>query len=147
MSKVWFHRIRAGIWLLIGIASFPLGWASNVAVVWAASVYANVVSDWGASEAADDRELVDGINGLAAQAAAQHAALLEAIDQLRECLMTQDRKQKTPSDSTYKGASEGENFDGSKIEKTGMNKDHDQAVDNAETGPNGQPVQDPNQGR
>jgi len=150
VSKVWFHRIRAGIWLLIGAVSFPLGWASNVAIVWVASVYANVVSDWGASEAADDREIVDGIKGLAEQAAAHHAALTEAIDQLKETLMSQDRKpasQKTPSDTTYKGAAEGENFDGSTIEKTGKNKDHEQAVDDAQTGANGQPMQDPNQGR
>lgn len=38
--------------MLFGAASFALGLADSVALVWAASVYANAVSDWTASEAA-----------------------------------------------------------------------------------------------
>lgn len=56
--RVWFHRSRAAAWVLVGAASFPLGLANNIALVWLASVYANTVSDWGAAEAADDTELL-----------------------------------------------------------------------------------------
>ncbi len=55
--RVWFHRCRAGAWLLFGVVSFVAGWASSIALVWLASVYANVVSDLGAAEAADDGEV------------------------------------------------------------------------------------------
>lgn len=57
-AKVWFHRSRAILWVILGVASFPLGWANSVALVWAASVYANVLTDIGAAEAADDREVL-----------------------------------------------------------------------------------------
>jgi hypothetical protein len=40
--------------VVIGALSFPLGFSDNIAIVWLASVYANVVSDLGAGEAADD---------------------------------------------------------------------------------------------
>lgn len=57
-AKVWFHRSRAILWAILGIVSFPLGWANSVALVWAASVYANVLTDISAAEAADDREVL-----------------------------------------------------------------------------------------
>lgn len=57
--KVWFHRARALGWALLGAVSFALGWQNSVALVWGASVYANVVSDLGAAEAADDRKVLD----------------------------------------------------------------------------------------
>lgn len=60
--RVWLHRGRAVLWAIAGVASFPLGWANSVALVWFASVYANVVSDWGAAEAADDREVLDRLD-------------------------------------------------------------------------------------
>lgn len=55
---VWFHRSRAIVWALVGVASFPLGWANSVVLVWVASLYANIATDWGNGEAADDRDLV-----------------------------------------------------------------------------------------
>lgn len=60
--RVAFHRARALAWLAVGAASFPLGWADSVPLVWAASLYANVVSDWGAGEAADDRAVTDRLD-------------------------------------------------------------------------------------
>lgn len=62
--KVWFHRSRAIAWIALGAASFPLGFSDNIAVVWLASVYANVVSDLGAAEAADDRAVTDRLDEL-----------------------------------------------------------------------------------
>lgn len=56
--KVWFHRTRALGWLVLGAVSFALGLQNSVALVWGASVYANALTDWGAAEAADDREII-----------------------------------------------------------------------------------------
>ncbi len=64
--KVWFHRSRAIVWALLGIVSFPLGWANSVALVWAASVYANVLTDVGAAEAADDRQILERLDRIEA---------------------------------------------------------------------------------
>ncbi|MCX5066638.1 hypothetical protein OOJ91_12190 [Micromonospora lupini] len=55
--KVWFHRSRAVVWMAVGALSFPLGWANSVVLVWVASLNANVVTDIGAAEAADDRNV------------------------------------------------------------------------------------------
>ncbi len=60
--KVWFHRSRAILWAVLGVVSFPLGWANSVALVWAASVYANVLTDVGAAEAADDRQILERLD-------------------------------------------------------------------------------------
>lgn len=62
--RIWFHRTRAGGWILVGVASFLFGWYDKVTLVWIASLYANVVSDWGAGEAADDRQLTQLIHKL-----------------------------------------------------------------------------------
>lgn len=64
--KVWFHRARAITWVLIGVVSFPLGWANSVVLVWIASVYANSLTDWGAAEAADDRTVMDALDAVRA---------------------------------------------------------------------------------
>lgn len=56
-TKIWFGRGRALVWILLGLASFPLGWSDSVVLVWIASVYANVESSIASSEAADDRAL------------------------------------------------------------------------------------------
>jgi|SRR6185312_14694108 len=64
--KVWLHRGRAAVWLAVGVATFAAGVADSVVLVWAASVYANVVSDWGAGEAADDREVTGRLEVLTA---------------------------------------------------------------------------------
>lgn len=61
-KRVWFNWVSAACWLVLGVLSFPLGWANSVAVVWLASVYANVKTDVGAAEAADDHEVVDRLD-------------------------------------------------------------------------------------
>ncbi len=75
--KVWFHRSRAILWAILGLVSFPLGWANSVALVWAASVYANVAGDLGVAEAADDRQILerlDRIETLLAEIAGKSAS-------------------------------------------------------------------------
>jgi hypothetical protein len=72
--KVWFHRARACGWVLFGVLSFVMGWANSVVLVWVASVYANALTDWGAGEAADDRQVterLDRIEALLAQLVAE----------------------------------------------------------------------------
>lgn len=56
--KVHFGRIRAIIWLTIGLISFPLGWANSVVLVWIASFYANAESGFATAEGADDRDII-----------------------------------------------------------------------------------------
>jgi hypothetical protein len=56
--RVWFHRSRSIAWMVVGALSFPFGWAHSIVLVWIASLYANVASDWSASEAADDRAVL-----------------------------------------------------------------------------------------
>jgi len=55
--RVWFHRISAIIWILLIIPAY-LYWRDAVFFVIVASIYANVKSDWAASEAADDRKIL-----------------------------------------------------------------------------------------
>lgn len=57
--RVRLARLRAAAWAVVGVISFPLGWAQSVVLVWIASVYANVASEMATGEAADDRALVD----------------------------------------------------------------------------------------
>lgn len=61
---VWFHRARAVGWLLVGAVSFPMGWSNSIALVWVASFYANITGDWGAAEAADDRDVTERLERL-----------------------------------------------------------------------------------
>lgn len=56
---MWFHRSRAIAWVVVGVLSFVYGWQNSVALVWLASLYANVVSDWTAAEAADDSAVLE----------------------------------------------------------------------------------------
>ena len=56
--RVRFARLRALIWVALGVVSFPLGWANSVVLVWIASVYANVESGIAAGEAADNQEVM-----------------------------------------------------------------------------------------
>jgi hypothetical protein len=65
--RVRFHRGRAVAWAALGALSFLFGWQESVMLVWIASVYANVVSDWTAGEAADDREICDRLDRIEAQ--------------------------------------------------------------------------------
>lgn len=62
--RVWFNRLSAVGWAVAGVVAFPLGWAYSVAFVTIASVYANVKTDWGTAEAADNREVLRGIREL-----------------------------------------------------------------------------------
>lgn len=57
-ARVWFHRSRSIVWLIVAVLALPFGWLNSVVLVSLASLYANVASDWSASEAADDREVV-----------------------------------------------------------------------------------------
>ncbi len=61
-GKIWFHRARAILWGIVGVLSFPLGWANSVVLVWIASLYANVSTDWGNAEAADDRAVLERLD-------------------------------------------------------------------------------------
>lgn len=64
--RVWFHRGRAMAWAVVGVLSFVYGWQDSVVLVWIASVYANVVSDLTAAEAADDRSVCDRLDRIEA---------------------------------------------------------------------------------
>lgn len=64
--RVWFHRGSALVWVALGAVSFALGLQSSVVLVWLASVYANVKSDWGAAEAADDSAMVERLDRIEA---------------------------------------------------------------------------------
>lgn len=64
--RVWFHRGRAVAWALAGVCAL-LWWQDSVLFVIVASVYANVVSDLGAAEAADDRDLTDRLDRIEKQ--------------------------------------------------------------------------------
>lgn len=79
MLKVWFHRSRAAGWVLVGILSFVYGWANSVALVWAASLYANIVSDWTAAEATDDRHIIEEVEALMGKTRKQRAARVAAM--------------------------------------------------------------------
>lgn len=70
-QKVWFGRIRAIIWLIVGAVSFVLGWQSSVALVWIASFYANAESGFATGEAADDRLVVSKLAEMREELAAQ----------------------------------------------------------------------------
>jgi len=67
MRGVWFHRTLAALWLIFGAISFWLGWQESVALVWLASVYANLVGHWSAAEAADDHTLQDQLDRIEAK--------------------------------------------------------------------------------
>lgn len=60
---IFFHRASAIVWALL-LAPSLIFWPESVAFVIVASVYANVKSDWGAAEAADDRELQRAVERL-----------------------------------------------------------------------------------
>ena len=67
MGRIRLHRTLAACWLLIGAASFWMGWQDSVVLVWIASVYANVVGEWSAAEAADDRAILAEVKKLRAE--------------------------------------------------------------------------------
>jgi hypothetical protein len=55
--RVWFHRSRAIVWVFLTLAALRW-WPTSVAFVIIMSGYANVVSDWTASEAADNSAIL-----------------------------------------------------------------------------------------
>lgn len=61
-KRVWFNWASAGFWLMLGVLSFPLGFANSVTLVWIASIYANVKTDVGTAEAADDHVVTDRLD-------------------------------------------------------------------------------------
>lgn len=61
-TRVWFARTRAVVWALFGAVSFAMGWSNSVALVWFASVYANVESGIASGEAADDSKIMRVLN-------------------------------------------------------------------------------------
>src|SRR4051812_41733268 len=67
---VWINYASAALWLILGIVSFPLGWASSVVLVWIASAYANVKTDVGAAIAADDGAVLNELPEVKAMLAA-----------------------------------------------------------------------------
>jgi hypothetical protein len=68
-GRVRSARLRAIAWVIVGVISFPLGWADSVALVWIASVYANFVGELGAAEAADDEAVLSEVRTLREQVA------------------------------------------------------------------------------
>jgi len=74
-GRVRFARLRAIAWAVVGIISFPLGWANSVVLVWIASVYANFASELAAGEAADDEAVLSEVRALRAD-----------VDNLRDML-------------------------------------------------------------
>lgn len=64
--RVWFHRASAAVWAILGAVSFVFGLQNSVALVWLASVYANVKSDWGAAEAADNTDVTQRLDRIEA---------------------------------------------------------------------------------
>lgn len=73
--RVWFHRSRAVAWALTGVVAL-VWWRDSIIFVIAASVYANVVSDWTAGEAADDSDILDRLDRI--------EALLQVKRQIRK---------------------------------------------------------------
>jgi hypothetical protein len=76
---IWFHRIGAIFWGLMIIPSM-LWWKDAVWLVIIASLYANIKSDWGAAEAADDRQVLERLDELERKL----DRLEQKIDQIRE---------------------------------------------------------------
>lgn len=67
------------MWVVGGVLSFVFGWANSVALVWVASLYANVVSDWTAAEAADNSHLIEQLEVLMGKSKPQRAAKVAAM--------------------------------------------------------------------
>lgn len=83
-QKVLFGRIRAAIWIAVGLASFPLGWANSVVLVWIASFYANAESGFATAEGADDRDITAKLAHLQGQSDMQIQQLSRIENLLNE---------------------------------------------------------------
>lgn len=64
--RVWFHRARAAGWIIAGAAAL-IWWRDSIVFVIVASVYANVISDWTAAEAADDSAVLERLKHIEAK--------------------------------------------------------------------------------
>jgi hypothetical protein len=93
-GRVRFARARALFWVVFGAASIPFGWADSVALVWMASVYANIESGVAAGEAADDKAVTDRLDRLEAS----NRRLLEQNERLF-ALLEQRLPGHTPEDT------------------------------------------------
>lgn len=71
---VWFHRISAMVWTASTIPAL-LWWRESLWFVITASIYANIKSDWGAAEAADNSAVLDALADLSGRLAALEALL------------------------------------------------------------------------
>jgi hypothetical protein len=81
-SKTAFARARAIVWLALGVVSWPLGWMNSVALVWMASVYANVESGFATGEAADDGKVTKRLDVHEALLREHGSLLREILDRL-----------------------------------------------------------------
>jgi hypothetical protein len=61
--RVWFHRAGAVAWTLLLIPAL-LWWSEAIWFLIIASLYANIKSDWGAAEAADDTAVMGELREL-----------------------------------------------------------------------------------
>lgn len=59
--RIWFHRTCSLIWIALLVPAWFF-WRDSVFFVITASIYANVKSDWAASEAADDRLVMSALD-------------------------------------------------------------------------------------
>lgn len=82
--KVIFNKLSGVGWTLLGVLSFFMGWQNSVALVWIASVYANVKTDLGAAEAADDRKVLKELAAIRAEQAALKDMLVRVLEQRKE---------------------------------------------------------------
>jgi predicted membrane-bound spermidine synthase len=77
MKAVIFHRVSAVLWTLALIPAL-IFWKESIVFVIIASVYANVKSDWGAAEAADDHVVLDEIVALRAEFKSLNTRLVDS---------------------------------------------------------------------
>lgn len=56
--RIWWHRSRAIFWIVLGAIAFRFNWQNSIALLWLASVYANVESAWSTAAATDDSDLI-----------------------------------------------------------------------------------------
>jgi hypothetical protein len=73
---VRFHQLRAALWAVAYIVTVAVGIHDSVALVWFASVYANVVSDLTAAAATDDKAVLTAIHELRDEVAALREEVL-----------------------------------------------------------------------
>jgi hypothetical protein len=88
--RVKFNWASAVFWLALGIASFPLGWYNLVVLVWIASVYANIKTDIGAAEAADDRKVLRAVSKAIAEVQKNRVQMDRIEDMLQKALASKE---------------------------------------------------------